>query len=385
MASRALALFALVSLSALATPAAAPLAPGRLSWSERGDGAVRGITIGPIENALHPGKGYGSEAYRRMLREARRMGATWVSITPFGRVADLRPSGVDLTFEAPFPENRSAVERAIEQAHAEGLSVMLVPHLWVEDGAWRAEIDPGDDAAWQRWTAGYQDFVLTWARVAQAARADLFSVGVELRSWVTTTHAPSFLEVIRAVRRVYTGPLTYAANWDDVEDTVILGELDLIGINAFFPLTDKEGADLPTLLGGGREVAKKVRALAELWDKPVVFTEYGYTTRRDPALRPWEWPEHLSNVVIDERAQADAYRALLAPMIDEPWFAGAFVWRTYSDPDDVSQEAEWGFNPRGKEAELVLRDAYATWWAADGPRPLGRALISEAAETVGVY
>ena len=109
------------------------------------------------------------------------------------------------------------------------------------------------------------------------------------------------------------------------------------------------------------------------------------TTRRDPALRPWEWPEHLSNVVIDEQAQADAYRGLLAPMIDEPWFAGAFVWRAYADPDDMSQEAEWGFNPRGKEAELALRDAYAAWWAADGPKPLGRALVTTAADEPGVY
>lgn len=384
MRSGVLALLALLSATTVAGSATAPLGPGRLAWSERG-GALRGITVGPIENALHPDKGYGSEAYGRMLKEARRLGATWVSLTPFGRVADLKPSGVDLTFEAPFPENRAAIVRAVEQAHSEGLSVMLVPHLWVENGEWRALIDPGDDAAWQRWAEGYRTFVLTWAEVARETDVDLFSVGVELRSWVTTHRAPSFVDVIRAVRAVYPGPLTYAANWDDVEDTVILGELDLIGVNAFFPLTDKEGADLQTLLGGGREVEKKVRALAELWDKPILFTEYGYTTRRDPALRPWEWPEHLSNVVLDELAQADAYRALLAPMIDQPWFAGAFVWRTYSDPDDVSQESEWGFNPRGKLAELVLRDAYAAWWAADGARPLGRALISTAAEEVGVY
>lgn len=57
----------------------------------------------------------------------------------------------------------------------------------------------------------------------------------------------------------------------------------------------------------------------------------------------------------------------------------------YSDPDDVSQEAEWGFSPRGKLAELVLRDAFAAWWASDGPRPVGHALVTWAAETPGVY
>jgi hypothetical protein len=98
----------------------------------------------------------------------------------------------------------------------------------------------------------------------------------------------------------------------------------------------------------------------------VLLTEMGYTTRPDPALRPWEWPDGMSNVVVDQPAQATAYRALLAPLLDEPWCAGFFVWRTYADPGDVSQEAEWGFSPTGKLAELVVRDAFAASWAGDG-------------------
>lgn len=361
------------------------LGPGTLAFRDRGWGTVRGITIGPIESALHPNKGYGSPAFERTLDEVRRLGGTWISLTPFGRVWDLRPTGVSMRFEAPVTENQRAIRRAIEQAHARGLKVLLVPHLWVESGDWRGEIDPGDDEAWQRWAQGYREFVLSWAKIARDTKVEMLSVGVELRTWVTTRHAPSFASIIHDVRKIYPGLLTYAANWDDVVDTVILGELDVIGINAFYPLTDAEGADLAKLLAGGREVASRIRELSELWQKPVMFTEFGYTTRKDPALRPWEWPDKMSNVVVDELAQADAYRALLAALIDEPYFAGLFVWRLYADPDDMSQEAEWGFSPRGKLAELVLRDAYAAHWAGDGPRPLGAALFRHRAERVGVY
>ena len=38
------------------------------------------MTIGPIENAYHPGVGYGSPAYARALDECKRLGAEWVSI-----------------------------------------------------------------------------------------------------------------------------------------------------------------------------------------------------------------------------------------------------------------------------------------------------------------
>jgi hypothetical protein len=375
MRSRSPSLLAFVACSALARPAGAA-AP---------TGTIRGITVGPIESALHPGKGYGSPACDRTMAEIGRMGGTWVSITPYGRVADLKPTGIDWTFEAPFRQNRAAVKAAIRQAHARGLRVLLVPHLWVESGGWRGEIDPGSEQGWKTWAESYRAFLLAWAEVAAEAHADMLSVGVELRSWLTTRHAPTFLPILGDVRRTYAGPLTYSANWDDVETTVILGALDVIGVNAFYPLAEEEGASAAELLRGGRRVAEQVRRLREAWNKPVLFTELGYTTRPDPAIRPWEWPDTMRKVRVDQRAQADAYRALLAPLLDEPAFLGFFVWRVYADPDDVSQEAEWGFSPRGKLAELVLRDAFRTSWRVEGPPWPGDPLGRPAAETPGVY
>ncbi len=349
--------------------------PAADGWRGAGHDGVRGITIGPIENAYHPGVGYGSAAYARTLDECVRSGATWVAITPFGRVGDLTGRGVDPSFEQPFTVNRDAVMRAIAMAHGRGLSVMLVPHLWIEKpGEWRAKIDPGSDAGWAAWAASYGSFVKAWAEVAQAARAELFSAGVELRSWVTSLRAPSFAALVRELRAIYKGPITYSGNWDDVEDTLVLAELDVIGVNAFYPLADKDGSGFEALLEGGKRVRDRVRVLADTWQKPVLFTEIGYTTRRDPAIRPWEWPDDMKNVRVDERAQADAYRALLAPLLDERRFMGFFVWRVYADPDDVSQEAEWGFSPRGKLAELVVRDAFAATWAGDATRPKGWAV-----------
>jgi hypothetical protein len=213
----------------------------------------------------------------------------------------------------------------------------------------------------------------------------MLSVGVELGSWLTGRQAPSFFPILAEVRRVFSGPLTYSANWDDVDVTAILGALDVIGINAFYPLAERGGASVPELIEGGRRVAERVRRLAATWNKPIVFTELGYTTRADPAVRPWEWPDGMKEVRVDEVAQAEAYLGLLSPLLDEPSFLGFFVWRVYADPDDVSQEAEWGFSPRGKLAELVVRDAYAARWAADGPSLPGDALVRFAAEIPGVF
>lgn len=368
----------------------APLEPTRLAptadaWTMERWGGIRGVTLGPIESLRHRGRGYGTDASGRALDEAVAMGATWVSLTPFGRVWNLSPRGIDLTFEAPFEENRAAVIRVVRQAHERGLRVLVVPHLWVESGEWRALIDPKDDAGWDKWSRDYARFLLSWAEVAREAHVDMLSVGVELRSWVTTSRVSSMFDIIRQVRATYPGLLTYSANWDDVGDTLLWDQVDLVGINAFFPLTDKKGANLPTLLSGGKRVASEVEGLARELRKPVVLTEIGYTTRADPAVEPWIWPEGMQNVVIDEDAQAMAYAAIIAPFIDATWCSGFFVWRLYADPDDVSQEPEFGFSPRGKRAELVLRDAFATSFASDGPRLAGDVAGRHRARTPGIY
>jgi hypothetical protein len=375
----------LTSAAPIAFAVAAQLAsasPRGDAWSVAELGGIRGVTVGPIENGYHPGVGYGSPSYDRTLTEARAMGATWIALTPYGRVGDLSGTGVDLTFEAPFERNRRDMEQAIAMAHARGLRVMIVPHLWVESGQWHGEIEPGTDAGWTQWAASYTRFVIAWARVAEAARADMFSAGVELRTWVTTTHGPSFTRLLRELRGLYHGLLTYSANWDDADQAVVLGDVDIIGINGFYPLADAPGASEASMVDHARAIRDKVHALATSWGKPVLFTEIGYTTRTDPALKPWLWPDAMSDVKVDEAAQATAYRALIEPMLDEPDFAGFFVWRMYADPDDTSQEAPWGFSPRGKQAELVVRDAFAARWACD---PWWRSAWGDAATSAGIY
>ena len=330
--------------------------------------AMRGMTIGPIESACHPGVGYGSKAYEATLDELVSWGVNWVSLTPFGRVGNTEGRGVDPTFEASPTANRKNIGLAIDQAHARGLRVLLVPHLWIESGDWRATIHPQGELAWKQWAESYTRFATAWAQVAEKHHADAFAAGVELRSWVTTRHAHSFSDVIRAIRSIYSGILTYSANWDDAEHTLVWGELDLIGINAFYPLADGPNATPDAMRKRAVGIAGEVRALSERWRKPVFFSEMGYTTRPDPAWKPWEWPEDLGRPVVDEAAQALATASLLGPFIDDESFPGFFVWRTYADPNDVSQEPAWGFSPRGKQAEGVLKNFWRRPWPGEASR-----------------
>lgn len=326
------------------------------------------MTIGPIESELQPGRGYGSPAFEETLDEVRLLGGNWISLTAFARVWDKRSVGIELSFEQPEDVTRDAIRKSVQQAHARGLRVLLVPHLWLESGEWRAEMAPAGDAGFERWVKSYRRFLLFWAELAEDCDIDMLAAGVELRSWVTTARAPSFVDLIGEVRDHYGGLLTYAANWDDAEDTVVWGHLDVIGINAFYPLHWEDDATWQQVEAGGLRVAASVADLARRHERPVVFTEFGYTTRKNTAIKPWLWPEELGRVEVDQKAQARAYAALLGAMVEVPGFVGAFVWRMYADVADMSQEAEWGFSPWGKQAQPVLENAFFDPRFGD-PRP----------------
>ncbi|MCU0663485.1 MAG: hypothetical protein MUC50_14305 [Myxococcota bacterium] len=319
---------------------------------------VRGVTLAPIEDTRLGEVGYGSARCGEALDEAVDLRANWVSLTPFGRMDDLEDTDIIPDFEIPLSRATQMLARAIHQARQRGLRVALFPHVYVMSGQWRGEIDPGDEAAWEAWFSSYERFLLGWAAFAEEQRVDLLSIGVEFKS-STNARPDRWRRTIAAVRRLYGGPLTYCANWDEVEDVELWNELDFIGVNAFSPLAEKPGDGFEQMSAKARLWAARLEALAVLWDRPVIFTEFGIKSASDSALAPWEWPEHCSALRYDEPYQAMAYDAVLGAFIDEPWFAGLFLWKLLSDPWDETQENKAGFSPRGKLGAAAL-----TWWFA---------------------
>ena len=330
--------------------------------------ALRGITVGPIESSQQPGRGYGTPVAAELLDELVRLGANAISITPFGRIWSLTSTEILMDFEMPYEENRAAVRAMIAQAKARGLHVLVIPHLWVETPGWRGEMEPAGADGWARYQASYRAFVVAWARDAQAAGADAFSIGVECKSW-SGRFGAYWSSLIAELRQTFDGELTYSANWDEVEDVVFWDQLDLIGVNAFFPLAHEHGASDAAYRAGAEAAIGSLDALARVLDKPVLLVEIGYTTRRDAAVEPWLWPDDMRDVIVDEHEQARALAALAGAAAQSERVRGFFVWRYYANLDDVSQEAAWGFSPHAKLAEGVVSEIFAWPWASDPETP----------------
>lgn len=309
-------------------------------------------------NWQHGGRdGYGSETSRASLVELQTLGMQWVSITPFGWQSGLQSSEIRQV-GSRAAETDQRLEQTIEQAHALGLKVMMKPHIWLSYSEWRGHIDPGSPEGWRAWFASYTEFILRYARLSEQLRADMFVIGVEFGS-STVTHAAEWREVIRQIRAAYSGPIIYAANWDEVERVPFWDALDYIGIQMFAPLSDTPGATREALRSQAADYVERVRVLSERFDRPVILTEVGYKSIQGTAVSPFTWPEHLpaQGTIIDEGAQADAYCAILETFGQADYVAGMYWWKWFTDPD-TDEEGATGFSPRGKLAERVLRIAY---------------------------
>ncbi len=163
--------------------------------------------------------------------------------------------------------------------------------------------------------------------------------------------------LIAQARQRYEGKLTYSANWDEIEQVEFWPRLDFVGINAFFPLTDKTGATPADLRAGAVALAEELARLQRGWGKPVLFTEVGYKSYPDAAIRPWEWPQDVDPADVDEAYQAAAYEAIFAALWERPWFAGMFWWKSFTDLH-AREEEPWGFTPIGKQAQDVMARRY---------------------------
>ncbi|HEU4724689.1 MAG TPA: hypothetical protein VFU59_05245, partial [Candidatus Eisenbacteria bacterium] len=279
------------------------------------DGKMRGVNLVAGRRLAHA-------ALEPLVRD----NVEWVSVTPFGWQDRLAGTTIETNGEAGYwSESDSGVIELARMAHARGLRLALKPHLWVTDGSGGgklAELDPGTPEGWRAWFASYRGFLLRYAVLAESAGVDLLVIGAELTR-ATTRHPAEWRALIAETRRVYHGPLTYAANWyEEAEGIAFWDLLDFIGIQAYYPLTKQGGADRAELERGWAAPVASLERLHARWGKQIVFTEVGWKSTADGAVRPWEWPEDSSQLLsrVSTQAQADAYEAFFRAVWPKPWF-----------------------------------------------------------------
>lgn len=156
--------------------------------------------------------------------------------------------------------NDLSVIRFLDEVRGRGYKVMFYPMLFVDTPGkpWRGHIDGHVDDVHNFFNRpdGYNNFILHYARLIKG-RVDAFIIGSELKKITSITdgegYFPSVDELVSLASQVreILGPdvkISYAADWSEYHHTDggwyhldplwASDDIDFIGIDAYFPLTE---------------------------------------------------------------------------------------------------------------------------------------------------
>lgn len=285
--------------------------------------------------------------------------ANYATIMPFGFIRDLK--NPDLQFNSDrqwFGETRQGAKQYIEALHGQGIKVMLKPQIWVWHGEYTGFIKMDNEAHWKQLEDGYTKFIMTFAEVAQETQCDILCIGTELEQFVA--HRPQYWsELIKKIKTVYKGQLTYAANWDEFKRTPFWKDLDFIGIDAYFPVSAAKTPSVEACKKGWVPHKATIKELALKENRPVLFTEFGYRSVDYTGKEPWVSDRNLQSVNLE--GQTNATQALFEMFWDEPWFAGGFIWKWFHNHDKVGGVDNFMFTPQNKPVEQLLKSHYGVY------------------------
>ncbi|WP_304611093.1 carbohydrate-binding domain-containing protein [Microvirga sp. ACRRW] len=326
---------------------------------------------------------YGLAGFDRVVTT----GANSVTIIPNFFQSNGTSNDMHLNIHPEYPQWGSEsdtfaqVTQAVKDAVAKGLKVTVKPHIerddrtTVGDAAWRALITPSNPVEWFK---NYKAFMVEYAKAAQAGGASLFVVGTEMKSMTDPTkvcsdgmtYTQKWQDIISAVRQVFTGKVSYAATDEEAMKVGFWGDVDYIGVDAYFSHTNSNTPTVDELVDswittehrhpyaemiyGDKSVIDTWKSLSETYGKQVIFTEIGYGSY-DGVNKSPGW---IAGSTVDYQEQKDAYEALFQVMKNYggKWLAGAMLWSdTTSKPTDFADNY---YVTYGKPAHEVITAGY---------------------------
>lgn len=120
--------------------------------------------------------------------------------------------GLNSTSPTKDISDENEIIHALRTAKTAGMKTFLKPVVEVltdnGDYVWRGRIPGTND--WFKNT--YNPYIIRMAKIAEREKVDIFSIGSELRE--TLHHNSQWKALIKSVRAVYSGKITYIANHD---------------------------------------------------------------------------------------------------------------------------------------------------------------------------
>ncbi len=286
------------------------------------------------------------------LHRLKSTGTEWVLLCVFWFQDNLTSIGIGPAYDY-YSVNTTDTISYIDTIHDNGLKVVLKPFLDIKTGDFRTDIVPSAE-----WFEEYSTFVNFWAEIAEQKAVEMFVVGCELRD--TESYTEEWISVINGVKALYSGPLVYSALFNSYQDIEFWGELDYIGVNAYYTLSHSLVPTLNGLKRGWEKYLPELEEFSKTKNKDILFTEIGFRSVDGCNIKPWNWQK---KGILDENEQALCYEATFEVFNNISWMKGFYWWNWEAV---YTEEDKKNYTPQEKLAEEVLK----SWYKDSTPYPL---------------
>lgn len=316
----------------------------------------KGAVLAHIHNYT---SGYGSSKSESTHKYLKRVGYDSVQLNTFGYMKSSKSTKVFYKLDSTL--SNKALRKEIQNLHNKDLKVALKPHIWIggldlDPENWRNKIDFDNENDLNEWFNNYTEFIINQAKIAEEEKISLFVIGTELVQ--LAKYKENWEALIKDVRKVYKGKLTYAAEGKKAINVTFWESLDYIGIDAYFSLSNKINPTTKELIKGWEAYDKELKELSDKFNKKVIFTEIGYKSVEGTSIKPWQWID--DSAVASEREQTNCYKATFEFIKDKRYMAGIFIWKYFTDMESKEEKGniKKGFTPYKKESEKVISEYF---------------------------
>jgi len=302
-------------------------------------------------NFAHEGyrifNGYGSRLAEQSLQRIASLSANAVAIIPYTFMRDPKVATPIPILQKPGQENDEASVRSHYDAQQLGLATLLKPQIWLHK-SWPGEIEMDSPENWDLFFRYYTNWITHYALLAEIHQFDILCLGVEMTE--TAVQKPDeWRKLIRKMRAIYSGPITYGSNWGkEFETLTFWDELDYMGVSCYYPLSDKKNISEKKLKASFSEILKNLKKVQQKNQRPLLLTEIGFRN----ITHPWTLPHAEANGRPENPAHQEiAYRIVLESLQEAQFISGMFWWKYPANLNYVNQNA---FTPLRLPAEATL-------------------------------
>ncbi len=307
---------------------------------------INGVSLVASPNALM------QESINPLLE----INANYASVMPFGFIKNTEHPEVFFNTERQwYGETNEGVKQYIELLQKNKIKIMLKPQIWIWHGEYTGLLKMTSEEHWKELEQSYEKFILNYATLAEETHCELLCIATELELFIK--HRPQYWdELISKIKKVYSGKLTYAANWDEYKRVPFWKKMDYIGIDAYFPISNSKTPTLTEAKKGWARWKSEMKNLSIKTNKKIIFTEYGYRSIDFAGKEPWTTHRTISETNL--ASQTILLRALFEEIWDENYFAGGFIWKWFVDHNKVGGEENNRFTPQNKPSQKLIQQHY---------------------------